>query len=135
MDKNRVFAQRLRQSYKPILMSRGRGNLCQCRLSADMRDEEMVLRDEEVTGELPEDFCGVLKSLTRSANSWRLLSKNNLPLQNQTSAVGSSSGGTRISSQIRVHVTLTLRALSILLGDAWRSASTFHRTASEMAAD
>lgn len=42
-----------------------------------MRDEEMALRDEEVTGELPEDLN--TKSLTRSANSWRRSSKNNLP--------------------------------------------------------
>ncbi len=57
----------------------------------------MALRDEEVTGELPEDLD--TKSLTRSANSWRRSSKNNLRVQNQTSAAGSWSGGTRISVQ------------------------------------
>ncbi len=55
----------------------------------------MALRDEEVTGELPEDL--EYESLTRSANSWRRSSKNNLPCKNQTSAAGSWSGGTRIS--------------------------------------
>lgn len=47
MDK-RVFAQRLRQSHKPIL--RAGANCCR-RSSAGYADEE-ILRDEEVTGEL-----------------------------------------------------------------------------------
>ncbi|QUJ04554.1 hypothetical protein KCP78_03525 [Salmonella enterica subsp. enterica] len=42
-------------------------NLRECRSSADMRDEEMALRDDEVTGELPPIWN--MKSLTRSAKA------------------------------------------------------------------
>ena len=42
--------------YKPILMSRGALTYANADRLLDMRDEEMALRDEEVTGELPEDL-------------------------------------------------------------------------------
>lgn len=56
MDKNRVFAQRLRQSVQnyfdaPWALTYA----CDDRL-LDMRDEELTLRDDEVTGELPTDL-------------------------------------------------------------------------------
>ncbi len=53
------------------------------------------MRDEEVTGELPEDL--EYEEFNRSANSWRRSSKNNLLCTKPESAVGSWSGGTRIS--------------------------------------
>lgn len=56
MDKNRVFAQRLRQSVQryfdnPWVLTHANAD----RL-LDMRDEELALRSEEVTGELPPEL-------------------------------------------------------------------------------
>ena len=56
MDKNRVFAQRLRQSVQTYFDDPWALTYANADRLLDMRDEEMVLRDEEVTGELPEDL-------------------------------------------------------------------------------
>lgn len=74
MDKNRVFAQRLRQSVQTYFDDPWALTYANADRLLDMRDEEMVLRDEEVTGELPEDPN--MKNLTRSVSSWRRSSKN-----------------------------------------------------------
>ncbi len=56
MDKNRVFAQRLRQSVQTYLDTPWALTYASAERLLDMRDEEMTLRDEEVTGELPSDL-------------------------------------------------------------------------------
>ena len=56
MDKNRVFAQRLRQSVQTYFDEPWALTYANADRLLDMRDEEMALRDEEVTGELPEDL-------------------------------------------------------------------------------
>ncbi|MDU3002265.1 MAG: chromosome partition protein MukF, partial [Streptococcus parasanguinis] len=53
MDKNRVFAQRLRQSVQTYFDAPWALTYANADRLLDMRDEEMALRDEEVTGELP----------------------------------------------------------------------------------
>ena len=56
MDKNRVFAQRLRQSVQSYFDAPWALTYASADRLLDMRDEEMSLRDEEVTGELPADL-------------------------------------------------------------------------------
>ncbi len=56
MDKNRVFAQRLRQSVQTYFDEPWALTYANADRLLDMRDEEMALRDEEVTGELPADL-------------------------------------------------------------------------------
>jgi len=56
MDKNRVFAQRLRQSVQNYFDAPWALTYASADRLLDMRDEEMTLRDEEVTGELPPDL-------------------------------------------------------------------------------
>ncbi|MEY6760411.1 chromosome partition protein MukF [Kluyvera ascorbata] len=56
MDKNRVFAQRLRQSVQSYFDAPWALTYASADRLLDMRDEEMTLRDEEVTGELPPDL-------------------------------------------------------------------------------
>ncbi|SUB72241.1 condesin subunit F [Pluralibacter gergoviae] len=56
MDKNRVFAQRLRQSLQTYFDAPWALTYASADRLYDMRDEEMALRDEEVTGELPPDL-------------------------------------------------------------------------------
>jgi chromosome partition protein MukF len=56
MDKNRVFAQRLRQSVQTYFDAPWALTYASADRLLDMRDEEMALRDEEVTGELPPDL-------------------------------------------------------------------------------
>ncbi|MEF3926398.1 condensin subunit MukF, partial [Escherichia coli] len=56
MDKNRVFAQRLRQSVQTYFDDPWALTYANADRLLDMRDEEMALRDEEVTGELPPDL-------------------------------------------------------------------------------
>ena len=56
MDKNRVFAQRLRQSIQSYFDEPWALTYANADRLLDMRDEEMALRDEEVTGELPADL-------------------------------------------------------------------------------
>ena len=56
MDKNRVFAQRLRQSVQSYFDAPWALTHANADRLLDMRDEEMTLRDEEVTGELPADL-------------------------------------------------------------------------------
>lgn len=53
MDKNRVFAQRLRQSIQRYLDTPWALTYASADRLLDMRDEEMTLCDAEVTGELP----------------------------------------------------------------------------------
>ncbi|MDO2053663.1 condensin subunit MukF, partial [Escherichia coli] len=55
-DKNRVFAQRLRQSVQTYFDEPWALTYANADRLLDMRDEEMALRDEEVTGELPADL-------------------------------------------------------------------------------
>ncbi|MBK4714745.1 MULTISPECIES: chromosome partition protein MukF [Tenebrionibacter/Tenebrionicola group] len=56
MDKNRVFAQRLRQSVQNYFDAPWALTYANADRLLDMRDEEMALRDEEVTGELPSEL-------------------------------------------------------------------------------
>ncbi|MDR7341808.1 chromosome partition protein MukF [Pantoea alhagi] len=56
MDKNRVFAQRLRQSVQNYFDHPWALTWANADRLFDMRDEEMTLRDEEVTGELPSEL-------------------------------------------------------------------------------
>ncbi|HAE79085.1 chromosome partition protein MukF [Morganella morganii] len=56
MDKNRIFSQRLRHSVQHYFDSPWALNVANADRLLDMRDEEMALRDDEVTGELPPDL-------------------------------------------------------------------------------
>lgn len=56
MDKNRIFSRRLRQSVQNYFDSPWALTYANADRLYDMRDEELVLRDEEVTGELPEEL-------------------------------------------------------------------------------
>ncbi len=56
MDKNRVFAQRLRQSVQTYFDHPWALTYANADRLFDMRDEELLLRDEEVTGELPSEL-------------------------------------------------------------------------------
>ncbi|EST59516.1 condesin subunit F [Proteus hauseri ZMd44] len=56
MDKNRIFSRRLRQSVQNYFDSPWALTYANAERLFDMRDEELVLRDEEVTGELPEEL-------------------------------------------------------------------------------
>lgn len=56
MDKNRVFAQRLRQSLRGYFDAPWALTYANADRLLDMRDEAMMLRNEEVTGELPPDL-------------------------------------------------------------------------------
>ncbi|QHM70486.1 chromosome partition protein MukF [Mixta intestinalis] len=56
MDKNRVFAQRLRQSVQNYFDQPWALTWANADRLFDMRDDEMALRDEEVTGELPSEL-------------------------------------------------------------------------------
>nr|WP_314264517.1 chromosome partition protein MukF [uncultured Moellerella sp.] len=53
MDKNRIFSQRLRQSVQQYFDSPWALTYANADRLFDMRDDELTLRDEEVTGELP----------------------------------------------------------------------------------
>ncbi|QZQ48912.1 chromosome partition protein MukF [Erwinia persicina] len=56
MDKNRVFAQRLRQSVQNYFDQPWALTFANADRLYDMRDEELTLRSEEVTGELPSEL-------------------------------------------------------------------------------
>ncbi|HEK3120356.1 TPA: chromosome partition protein MukF [Proteus mirabilis] len=56
MDKNRIFSRRLRQSVQNYFDSPWALTYANADRLFDMREEELVLRDEEVTGELPEEL-------------------------------------------------------------------------------
>lgn len=56
MDKNRVFAQRLRQSVQSYFDNPWALTIANADRLFDMRDEELALLNEEVTGELPPDM-------------------------------------------------------------------------------
>lgn len=56
MDKNRVFAQRLRQSVQNYFDQPWALTYANADRLYDMRDEELTLRSEEVTGELPSEL-------------------------------------------------------------------------------
>ncbi len=56
MDKNRVFAQRLRQSVQSYAEHPWVLTYASAERLLDMRDEELILRDEVVTGELPAEL-------------------------------------------------------------------------------
>lgn len=56
MDKNRVFAQRLRLSVQNYFDDPWILTFANAERLLDMRDEELALRSEEVTGELPPDL-------------------------------------------------------------------------------
>ncbi|AUH01104.1 chromosome partition protein MukF [Pectobacteriaceae bacterium C52] len=56
MDKNRVFSQRLRQSVQNYFDNPWALTYANADRLLDMRDEELALRSEEVTGELPPDL-------------------------------------------------------------------------------
>ncbi|CDG87671.1 chromosome partition protein MukF [Xenorhabdus bovienii] len=56
MDKNRIFAQRLRQSIQHYFDHPWALTIANAERLLDMRDEELTLRNEEVMGELPPDM-------------------------------------------------------------------------------
>jgi bacterial condensin subunit MukF len=56
MDKNRVFAQRLRQSVQNYFDQPWALTYANADRLYDMRDEEMTLRNDEVMGELPPEM-------------------------------------------------------------------------------
>ncbi|MBS0847832.1 chromosome partition protein MukF [Citrobacter sp. JGM124] len=56
MDKNRVFAQRLRKSVQTYLDAPWTLTYASADRLLDMRDEEMTLRNDEVMGELPDNL-------------------------------------------------------------------------------
>lgn len=56
MDKNRVFAQRLRQSVQHYFDAPWALTYANADRLFDVRDEELTLRNEEVTGELPSEL-------------------------------------------------------------------------------
>jgi len=56
MDKNRVFAQRLRQSVQNYFDQPWMLTYASADRLLDMRDEEMTLRNDEVMGELPPEM-------------------------------------------------------------------------------
>ncbi|MBG2710394.1 chromosome partition protein MukF [Proteus mirabilis] len=56
MDKNRIFSRRLRQSVQTYFDNPWALTYANADRLFDMRDEELALRDEEVTGELPEEL-------------------------------------------------------------------------------
>ncbi|BAE74276.1 Chromosome partition protein MukF [Sodalis glossinidius str. 'morsitans'] len=56
MDKNRVFAQRLRQSVQNYFDASWALTYADADRLMDLRDEELALRNDEVTGELPPDM-------------------------------------------------------------------------------
>ncbi|PHM22863.1 chromosome partition protein MukF [Xenorhabdus ehlersii] len=56
MDKNRIFAQRLRQSIQHYFDSPWALTVANAERFLDMRDEELTLRNEEVMGELPPEM-------------------------------------------------------------------------------
>ena len=56
MDKNRVFAQRLRHSVQTYFDRPWTLTYANAERLYDVRDEELVLRNEEVTGELPSEL-------------------------------------------------------------------------------
>ncbi|OON40846.1 condensin subunit MukF [Izhakiella australiensis] len=69
MDKNRVFAQRLRQSLQGYFDAPWALTYANADRLFDMRDEELTLRNEEVMGELPseleyEEFNAIREQLT-----------------------------------------------------------------------
>ncbi|MFZ7199653.1 chromosome partition protein MukF [Avibacterium avium] len=56
MDKNRVFSQRLRQSIQQYFENPWYLWTAQAERLVDLRDEELVLREEDALGELPEEL-------------------------------------------------------------------------------
>lgn len=56
MDKNRVFAQRLRQTLQTYFDNPWALSYANAERLYDMRDEELALRNDEVTGELPPEM-------------------------------------------------------------------------------
>ncbi|MGV3344849.1 chromosome partition protein MukF [Enterobacteriaceae bacterium LUAb1] len=56
MDKNRVFAQRLRQSVQNYFDHPWTLTCANANRLVDLRDEELTLRNDEVTGELPSEL-------------------------------------------------------------------------------
>ncbi|OOE86629.1 chromosome partition protein MukF [Salinivibrio sharmensis] len=57
MDKNRAFSQRLRQSVSDYLDAPWFLTYADAERLRDTRDEALVLRDDEVTGEMPEEVA------------------------------------------------------------------------------
>ena len=64
-----MFAQRLRQSVQTYFDHPWALTHANADRLLDMRDEELALRSEEVTGELPPIWSS--KSSAKFANSWR----------------------------------------------------------------
>lgn len=69
LDKNRVFAQRLRQSVQRYFDSPWSLNVANAERLLDTRDADLGLRNEEVMGELPtelefEEFNGIKEQIT-----------------------------------------------------------------------
>ncbi|MGV7961659.1 chromosome partition protein MukF [Photorhabdus tasmaniensis] len=56
MDKNRIFSQRLRQSVQHYFDNPWTLTVANAERLLDMRDQELALRNEEVTGELPSEL-------------------------------------------------------------------------------
>jgi chromosome partition protein MukF len=80
MDKNRAFSQRLRQSVNEYFDAPWYLTYADAEKLTDLRDEAMVLRDDEVTGHLPmeveyEELQQVNDELTTQVTSMLALHK------------------------------------------------------------
>ncbi|WP_029684999.1 chromosome partition protein MukF [Tatumella saanichensis] len=86
MDKNRVFAQRLRQSIQGYFDAPWALTYASAERLIDTRDEEMTLRQDEVTGELPtelefEEFNEIREQLAAMIEeALRVYKQQSLPL-------------------------------------------------------
>jgi chromosome partition protein MukF len=134
MDKNRVFAQRLRQSVQTYFDAPWALTYANADRLLDMRDEEMALRDEEVTGELPadleyEEFNEIREQLAALIEAQLAVYKEKgIPLDLGLVV-------REYLAQYPRGVTSTWRGSSSIRRYAGRRPSRFHRTASQMAAD
>ncbi len=134
MDKNRVFAQRLRQSVQTYFDEPWALTYANADRLLDMRDEEMALRDEEVTGELPadlefEEFNEIREQLAALIEAQLAVYKEKEYRWISARWRGSS------RRSIRAGVTSTWRGSSWIRRYSWASPGRFHRTAGKMAAD
>lgn len=99
-----------------------------------MRDEEMALRDDEVTGELPpdleyEEFNEIREQLAAIIEEQLAIYKTRQTPLDLGLVV-------RVSGAIPARASFRRGAYCYRSsGTSWRSASRFHRTASQMAAD
>ncbi len=135
MDKNRVFAQRLRQSVQTYFDEPWALTYANADRLLDMRDEEMALRDEEVTGELPadlefEEFNEIREQLAALIEAQLAVYKEKgIPLD---LGLGGAGVPGAVSARASLRRGADRRGSG---GTAGRRPGRFHRTAGKMAAD